>query len=97
MDENKLRNIVEEAINNAVNPIKQMLEDPDTGLKRLNERVDANTSAIVELESTIKGYSDSYQANDTNIRKVDKRLQTLEEDATVDVPSELQLTPQSDL
>lgn len=97
MDENKLKAIVEDAINNAVNPIKQMLEDPDSGLSALNRRMDANTAAVVELESTVKGYADSYKINDTNIRKVEKRLETLEENSGVNVPPELQLAPQSDL
>lgn len=57
MDEDKLRNIVETAIK----PVLEQLNDPETGLKRINERLDSNTAAIVELESTIKGYADSYK------------------------------------
>ncbi len=59
MDEDKLKSIVESAIK----PVLDQLNDPETGLRRLNDRVDSNTAAIVELESTIKGYADSYQAN----------------------------------
>lgn len=93
MDENKLKSIVETAIK----PVLDQLNDPETGLKRLNERVGSNTAAIVELESTIKGYADSYQANDANIRRAEKRLETLEENAGIDIPPELQFSPQSDL
>ncbi len=93
MDENRLKSIVESAIK----PVLDQLNDPETGLKRLNEKMDSNTAAIVELESTIKGYADSYKANDANIRKVAKRLETLEEDANIDVSPELQLVAQSDL
>lgn len=77
--------------------VNSKLDDPDTGLKRINERLDANTAAVIELEKTVKGYADSYKANDDNIRKVEKRLETLEEDAGVNVPQELQLAPQADL
>lgn len=63
MDENKLKAIVEEALDKAIEPLKQMLEDPDTGLKRLNDRMDANTAAVVKLESTINGYGDMYKIN----------------------------------
>ena len=83
MDEDKLKSIVEAAIKPVLDHlndpetglavINRRLDDPETGLKRLNERVDSNTVAIIELESTIKGYADSYKANDTNIRKVEKR------------------------
>lgn len=52
MDEDKLKSIVEAAIK----PVLDQLNDPETGLKRLNERVDASTAAVVELEGTIKGY-----------------------------------------
>ncbi|MBI2601107.1 hypothetical protein HYW42_04075 [Candidatus Daviesbacteria bacterium] len=85
------------AINGRLEGVEGRLEDPDTGLKRINDRLDTNTAAIVGLESTIKGYADSYQANDTNIRKAEKRLETLEEKARVDVPLKLQFTPPSDL
>lgn len=85
------------AINKRLTGVEEQLNDPETGLKRLNERIDSNTAAIVELESTIKGYADSYKANDTNIRKAEKRLEILEENAGVNVPPELQFTPQSDL
>ncbi len=84
-------------MNKKLDDLGKKLDDPDTGLKRLNERVDASTAATVELESTIKGYADSYQANDTNIRKAEQRLETLEEKARVDIPPELHFTPQSDL
>ena len=100
MDENKLKSIVEEAvkpIQEQLNGVISRLDDPDTGLKRINERLDANTAAVVELESTIKGYADSYQANDANIRKVEKRLETVEEKEDIQVPPELQLAPQADI
>lgn len=107
MDENKLKSIVEAAIKpvldqlsdqeTGLTSISKRLDDPETGLKRLNERVDSNTAAVMELESTIKGYADSYKANDTNVRKAEKRLEILEEDAGINVPSELQFTPPSDL
>ncbi|MBI2086195.1 hypothetical protein HYT74_02545 [Candidatus Daviesbacteria bacterium] len=85
------------SINQRLEGVEGQLNDPDTGLKRLNERVDANTAATVELESTIKGYADSYQANDTNIRKAEQRLETLEKETGVDVHPELHFTPPSDL
>lgn len=107
MEENKLRSIVEQVVNKAVEPITQRLDsvesklggiearldDPDTGLKRLNERMDANTAAVVKLESTINGYGDMYKINDSNIRKMEKRLETVEEDARIEVPPESHLEP----
>lgn len=63
MDEDKLRVIVEEVINKAVDPLKKRLEDPETGLKRINEKLDANTESVVSIEQTIKVYGDMYKMN----------------------------------
>lgn len=100
MDENKLRLIVKEVVDEAVTPIKQQLDgvvtrldDPDTGLEAINRRLDTNTAAVVELESTVKGYADMYKINDSNIRRVEKRLEPLEENVGINVPLELKLEP----
>lgn len=102
MDEDKLKKIVEEVVNGAVDPIKQMLNDPDTGLKAINKRLDdsdtglaainrrldANTAAVMALEKTVNGYGDMYKINDSNIRKIEKRVETLEENAGIESPQE---------
>lgn len=100
MDENKLKEIVKEVVNAAVEPIAKRLEgiegqlgNPDTGLAAINRRLDANTAAVVELEATVNGYADMYKINDSNIRRMEKRLEPLEEKAGVDVPPEYQLEP----
>lgn len=68
MDENKLRAIVKEVVGEAVHPIKEQLD----GVVR---RLDANTAAIVELESTVNGYADMYKINDSNIRRIPPEYQ----------------------
>lgn len=100
MDEDKLRTIVKEVVNEAVDPTKKQLDgvvtrldDPDTGLEAINRRLDANTAAVVELESTVKGYADMYKINDSNIRRMEKRLEPLEEEAGINVAPELKLEP----
>jgi len=89
MDENKLKAIVEEAVNKAVEPITQRLDDPDTGLKRINDRLDANTTAVMELEKTVKGYGDMYKINKSNIERLDERLSEVEENVNIVSPPEL--------
>ena len=69
--------------------IESRLDDPDTGLSAINRRLDVNIGAIVKLEQTVNGYADMYKINDSNIRKMQKRLEIAEEDAGVDVPPEL--------
>lgn len=78
-------------MNEKLDGIEARLDDPDTGLKRLNDRTDANTGAVMQLEETVNGYGDMYKINDSNIRKMQKRLEPLEENAGIDVPPEFQL------
>ena len=89
MDENKLKSIVEEVVNKAVDPIKEQLNDPDIGLAAINKRLDANTAAIVQLESTVNGYGDMYKINKSNIERLDDRVAELEENADITPPPEL--------
>ncbi|SRR3989344_4675833 len=84
------------AINNRLNDpdnglaaISKRLNDPDTGLTAINRRLDANTAAVVELESTIKGYADAYKTNKTNIERLDDRVIQLEDKTGIIPPPEL--------
>lgn len=79
------------AINKRLGGIEARLDNPDAGLAAINRRLDANTAAIVELESTVKGYADMYKINDSNVRKMEKRLEKVEEKSDIDVPPEFQL------
>jgi hypothetical protein len=73
MDENKLKTILEEAINKAVEPIKETLEN--------------HTGALMRIESVLKGYADAYKVNKKNIERLDERL-TIAEDQLEIQPSD---------
>ncbi len=73
--------------------VEERLDDPDTGLTAINRRLDANTAAVMKLEETVNGYGDMYKINDSNIRKMEKRLEAVEENDNIDVPPEYQLEP----
>ncbi len=100
-DLKKLADLVDERITKAVVPMLERLDgldnrigsldDPDTGLKRINEKLDANTESIVNIEQTIKAYSDMYKMNNNNIIKLDKRMNIAEEELGIDTPEELVL------
>jgi len=92
-DQQSVMNRKLDGIEKRLGGVEEQLNDPDTGLEAINRRLDAHTGAVIELEKTIKGYADMYKINDSNIRRMEKRLETLEEDAGVDVPPELQLAP----
>lgn len=85
MDEQTLKKLLDEALY----PIKKQLEDPDSGLGAINRRLDANTAATVELESTIKGYADAYKVNKKNIERLDERLTTVEDQLDIQPSDQL--------
>lgn len=89
----QVRNIKDQqsVMNKKLDGLQERLDDPDSGLEAINRRLDSNTAAVMELESTVKGYADMYKINDSNIRRMEKRLEPLEEEAGVDVPPELKL------
>lgn len=60
-------------------------------LDEMQETLDAHTGSLMTIERDIKGYADMYKINDSNIRKMEKRLEAVEGNAGISVPSELQL------
>lgn len=62
-------------------------------LDEMQETLDAHTGSLMTIEKDLKGYADMYKINDSNIRRMEKRLETLEEDAGVDAPPEFKLEP----
>ena len=93
MDENRLKAIVEEVVNKTIEPINQRLDDPDNGLAAIKSQLDAASAGVATIEQKINAYGDMYKINDSNIRKVEERVETLEEDSGVNVPPELRLEP----
>jgi hypothetical protein len=57
----------------------------------MNQKLDAHTGSLVTIESKLDAYGDMYKINDSNIRKIQKRTELLEEDTGVEVLPELQL------
>lgn len=44
---------------------------------------------LIYIETTVKGYADQYVTNKDHIRRLDKRLNTVEEDLGIQPPQEL--------
>ncbi len=82
MNGNDFKKILDEALE----PIKKQLNDPDSGLKRINEKLDSHSAALIEIEATLNGYADSYKTNKKNIERLDERLVELEDRANI-IPS----------
>lgn len=76
-----------------VRDIKDQQSVINRKLDDMQETLDAHTGSLMTIENELKGYADMYKINDSNNRKMEKRLETLEEDAGVDIPPELKLEP----
>lgn len=72
MDENKLKAIVEEVVNKAVDPIKEDLQEVKVTLEN-------HTASLMSIEATLEGYADAYKTNKANIERLDDRLTTVED------------------
>ena len=53
MDENRLKAIVEEVVNKAIEPINQRLDDPDNGLAAIKSQLDAASAGVATIEQKI--------------------------------------------
>lgn len=57
-------------------------------LSVINSKLDSHTGSLMQIEATLNGYADMYKINDFNVRKVEKRVETLEENAGIKSPQE---------
>lgn len=89
----QIRTIKEQqsVINEKLDEQAKRLEDPETGLERINDKLDANTESVTNIEQTIKVYGDMYKMNNDNAKKLEKRVEKLEEKANIEPPPELTL------
>ena len=85
MDEQTLRKIVKEVVDVALEPIKRDLSEvKDTQETRV-------LPSVVTTENTIKVYSDMYKLNNDNMKKLEKRIETLEDEVGIQPSPELVL------
>lgn len=82
MDENKLKEIVEEVVNKAVEPIKETLQSH-------TETLQSHSGALMRIESVLEGYADAYKVNKKNIERMDERLTTVEDQLEIQPSDQL--------
>lgn len=95
--------VVDEKVNKALEPVKDRLSNmegslnnPNTGLKRINEKLDALWDQTVRLTEDVVGVKDAFKSQtaalnqtNTNVTKVDKRLNEVESHLGIVSPPEL--------
>lgn len=87
MNQDDFKKLLDEALE----PIKQKQESHSAILDNLTTKLESHSAALVSIESKLDAYGDMYKINDSNVRKVEKRLETLEENADITPPSEFVL------
>lgn len=65
---------------------KKLLEE---ALEPIKQQQENHSAALISIESKLDAYGDMYKINDSNIRKMEKRLETVEEDANITPAPEL--------
>ncbi|MBI4037349.1 hypothetical protein HY385_02910 [Candidatus Daviesbacteria bacterium] len=104
MNDDNFKIILEEALNpikeqlGSLDSIKKQLEDPRTGLKRVNGKLDALwdqtvklTEAMEETKETLKSQDNNLNRTSDDVAKVNKRLTKVEDQLGIVPPSELAL------
>jgi len=78
-------------LNEALEPVKQKLDNHDERFDSLSEKLDNHGAALVNIESKLNAYGDMYKINNGNAKKLEKRIETLEENAGIIPPPEFTL------
>ena len=71
--------------------INKKLDQHTEALGKVSSRLDQHTEALINIENTIKIYGDMYQVNNDNARKLERRVDVLENREGIIPPSELRL------
>src|SRR3989344_8834327 len=96
-DLKQIGDLVDEKINKAIEPLRQGINGVKQnmdGIKQTLEEV-KNTQEtrvlppVTYIETTVKSYADRYVANEDHIRRLDKRLSTVEDNLKIQPPEEL--------
>lgn len=88
VDSSELRSSTQSA---TLQLIKDQMSVMNKKMDSMQETLDSNTTSVVEIEKTLKAYADSYQINQHNIERLDTRLNTVEEELSIEPPEDLKV------
>lgn len=78
-------------LNETLEPIKQKLDNHSERFNNLSEKLDNHGAALVNIESKLDVYGDMYKINNSNAKKLEKRMETLEDNTGITPPPEFTL------
>lgn len=89
--------VVNEKLDKVTKRLDDINEEQQSAKKQLNEVKDVQEKRIlppvIYIETTVKSYADRYVTNEDHIRRLDKRLNTVEEDLGIQPPQDLSIPP----
>lgn len=75
-------------LDEALEPIKQKQENQSSALSSIKDKQESHSAALISIESKLDAYGDMYKINNSNAKRLEKRVETLEENADITPPSE---------
>ncbi len=57
----------------------------------MNDKLDSHTATLLNIESTLESYADSYKVNQHNIERLDTRVSIIEDKHDIEPPEELKV------
>lgn len=78
-------------LDEALEPIKETQREHTKVLKEHTEALETLQSSVVTIENTINGHGDMYKINNSNAKKLEKRIEVLEDKSGVVPPPEFTL------
>lgn len=77
------------------NDFKKLLDDALDPIRRTqkeqSETLETIQASVISIENTINGYSDMYKINNSNGKKLEKRIKVLEDNSGIIPPPEFTL------
>lgn len=78
-------------MNKKMDDTKESVDVLSDRTDKMQQSLDANTVALVDVERTLGGYKESYQENQKNIKRLDNRLNAVEEELAIEPPKDLKV------
>lgn len=85
-DLKKITQAVREAVKEDVREV--IKDEVDTALEPVHQKLDALTGSVIQIETTLEGYADSYKINKSNIERLDNRVTEVEDKTGIIPPQE---------
>lgn len=81
MDELAFKKLLDEALESLRKDIRELKDVQENRL----------LPSVMETETTVKSYADSYKMNQHNIERLDTRLNTVEDELAIEPPEDLKV------